>query len=193
LAVVRRVVMNGRRRILAILIVVALVPLMALAAGCRYVGSGALGLVPSAQDYAAKAGPAVTVDVFRGTPGESWPPQGKLVFWLRARDFPRIRCGGEQQCALKLQRLATSSQQAGNPPFEYRTCEELIDARAPLISWDQPGLELVGMVDHPGGVINALLLVDDTPENRAATWVLTETSLTADEPLRCGKVIVSPP
>jgi hypothetical protein len=193
LAVVRRLIMNGRRRTFAVLLVVALVPLMALAAGCRYVGSGALGLVPSAQDYAAGAGPAVTVDVFRGTPGESWPPQGKLVFWLRARDFPRIRCGGEQQCALQFFRLATSSQQAGNPPFEYRTCEELINASAPLIGFNQPGLERIGEVRHPDGVINALLVVDDTPENRAATWVLTETSLTAWEPLRCGNVTVSPP
>jgi hypothetical protein len=166
---------------------------MALAAGCRHVGSGALDPVPSVPHYSAQTGPAVTVDVFRGTPEESWPPQGKLVLWLRARGFPEINCG--VQCDyLELRRLATSSQQTGNPPEEFRACDELINASDTVIRRAQPGVEPIGRVPiGADGTINALLLIEDTPENLAATWVLTDETIGGYNAIRCGKVIVSAP
>jgi hypothetical protein len=191
--------MNGRRRTFAVLIVLALIPLAALAAGCRYVGSGALNPLPnsSIQEPAAWQGPAVTVGVFRGSTGEAWPPEGKLAFWVRASGFPQIRCG--LQCTyLELRRLARADEPNASPPMkyiQYRTCEELINqAGGPMIYWRQPGMELIGNVNiGADGTINQWLLVDDTPDNWNATWVLTDWGYAGLVPIRCGKVIVSPP
>jgi hypothetical protein len=162
---------------------VAIIPLVLLAAGCRLVGSGTLEQIPSVNAREAREGPGVSVNVYRADPGDAWPPAGKLAIWLRATDFPTINCG--VQCTyLELR----------NPPIEYRSCDELINERAPLIPQDQEGLELIGRVDIDNEhAINEVLLIDDIPENRSATWVLTDSGIGSYIPIRCGKVSITSP
>jgi hypothetical protein len=137
----------------------------------------------------------VHVDVFRRGPGDSWPPAGKIALLLRAENFPDLSCG--VQCTyLEFRRLARADEPDANPPLQYRqyrTCEELIDANGAQIYWRQPGMEFIGNVNvSADGVINQWLLVDDTPENWTATWVLTDWGLVGLTPIRCGRMTVAP-
>jgi len=181
---------NGIPRVaaFAVLAIVAL-----LAAACEQVGSGALGFVPSTLHLSARSGPVVTIDVYRPGPEDAWAPEGKLVFHLRAEGFPSINCG--VQCTyLVLRRLSTASEPTEGPPFAFRTCEELNSVGQPQIPRDQPGLQEIGNVeigdDH---AMSEVLLVDDTPENWNATWVLTDEGLGGYVPIRCGEVVVAQP
>jgi hypothetical protein len=163
------------------------------AAGCQHAGSGTLGYVPSTFHLSARTGPVVFIDVYRPEPGDAVIPEGKLAFHLRAEGFPEINCG--VQCTyLVLRRLSTASQPAEGPPAAFRTCEELSAVSQPQIPRDQPGLQEVGRVeigdDH---AIGEVLLVEDTPENWNATWVLTDEGLGGYIAIRCGKVVVTPP
>jgi hypothetical protein len=212
-AEVRRVVMSGRRRNLTVLIVAAtLVPLTALAAGCRLVGSGTLDYVPAAErpsPYvyrcpepgawycwpAATNGSTVTMRVFQPDPGDAWPPPGQLGIWLKADRIPFLYnpfiSGDLSWLALVRLPQVTDSPELQVP----RDCAGL-GATAGFVLVDGEGSNRVGrVIVNDDRTLSAWLTVPDTPENRHASWVLATDSVyllggVGGSAIRCGTVTV---
>jgi hypothetical protein len=181
--------MSERRRILTVLIVVALVPMMALAAGCRLVGSGTLDYVPAAErpsgyEYqcpepgawycwpAATNGSTVTMRVFRPDPGDGWPPPGQLGIWLKADRIPFLSnpfSAGD----LSWLALVRLPQVTDNPELQVpRDCAGLAATNG-FVLVDGEGSNRVGrVIVNDNRTLNAWLTVPDTPETRQASWVL---------------------
>ena len=193
--------------------------MLALASGCRVVGSGTLGYVPAGASRgpwsyvqpvqpAANSGSPVTVQVFRPVPGDTWPPAGTLGLWLHADNMPALAVNVgdlkrqlytdeqiyERTRTLYLIRLHGALEEA-NPEFaQYRSCDELLShpERQGTV-WVGPLLGEIAF--NPDGPLDALITIDDTPENRQTSWVLATSSWGLQgqrTAIRCGTITLTP-
>jgi hypothetical protein len=192
--------MSSLRRSATTLLV--MVALLAVASGCRVVGSGTLELLDRPANLsAARSGSPMTVEVFRPDPGDAWPPEGQLGLKLHAENIPDFHMFCEEpwmNCAGvtgRLYLLLTPPSVRGCDPPPYDVITGAPDLVSHRDSTSGTGKGLGPIVLTADRVLNAFLAIDDTPENRQATWWLTS------EPwpnggayaLRCGTITVARP
>ncbi len=176
--------MSSLRRSATTLLV--MVAMLVLASGCRLVGSGTLGYVPNPDESAATSGSVATIHAFRPNPGDAWPPPRMLALWVRADHIPQLNAGvAPGSAAVYFWRLKNDLPEYGMP----RTCEE-IPAQG-LIVLLKPAWALHIGEDR---TVNEVLLVDDTPENQDASWVIARETSNYGwfVPIRCGALPVAP-
>ena len=175
--------MSRRRCYSVAALLVTTLAVAAFAMGCRLVGSGTLDRIncdPRSGDcLPASTGSLVTVHVFRAAPGDAWPPPGRLGVSLRVEQIPS-RDGQESLPTLVLLRLID------------RNCRQL-----GLNSLFVLGENRVGAVNIASDrTLNALLVVDDTPENLQTSWVLATEAVSPSPygtPIRGGAISLDPP
>jgi len=168
---------------------------LVFASGCRLVGSGTLGYVPNPDEPAASSGSVATIHAYRADPDDAWPPPGTLALWVRADHIPpaSVGLGSPPQPALMyLTRLFGALEPVRPGLGEYRTCEDMVTAGGRALSLAHVVASL-----HVGddGIIGQVVLVDDTPENREASWVIAAATGRAWPyfgPIRCGALTVAP-
>ncbi len=197
-----------RRSATALLVMAAV---LVLASGCRFVGSGTMGYVPAGQygsflQPAANSGSPVSVQVFRPDARDTWPPPGQLGLWLHADNMPALVLWPETMPAihdLYLVRLYGPSEQANREGLQFRSCEELNsplpsgEFRNGAVSSDRSHT-LGKIYVNPDQPVDALVTIDDTPENREASWVLAVRPPQrfwqefGGYAIRCGTITVAP-
>ncbi len=187
--------MTSRRHSATALLVMAAV--LVLASGCRLVGSGTLGYVPNPDERAATSGSVATIHAYRADPDDAWPPPGTLALWVRAENIPPASVGfgignSPPPALMYLVRLFGAVEPVRPDMGEYRTCEEMVAAGGRIVS---PSHVIASLHVGDDRVISEAVLVDDTPENRDASWVITAATARAFvylSPLRCGALTVVP-
>jgi hypothetical protein len=176
--------------------------MLAFAGGCRLVGSGTLGLLDRPANFsAARSGSPMTVEVFRPDPGDAWPPQGQLGLKLHAENIPDfymfcqepwMNCAGVTG---RVYLLLTPPSVRGCDPLPYDVITGMPAVVSHRDSTSGTGKGVGPIVLTADRVLNAFLTIDDTPENRQATWWLTSEPHPngVAEALRCGTISVAPP
>jgi hypothetical protein len=184
-------------------LLVVTIAVLALASGCRLVGSGTLDYVPPAErpskyegagcpepgawycEPAATHGSPVTIRIFRAEPGDAWPPPGMLGVWLHADQIPLVDnpYGGGDPSLLILAPLSMQSPVADQR--QAQNCSELAltTGRVDLFDFRFPRVRV-----NADRTLNAWLTVADTPEYRHAWWVLAGEGLITPYSfaIRCG-------
>ena len=160
----------------------ALLLLVPLLTGCRWLGYGTLDYVSSDAHPAQTTGSVATVDVYLGDPGDAMLPPGTLALWVRADDIPYDDPDRPPGAPTYLQfaRVGWAA---------YDSCN--LNLRRPV--WPQwPYLRAELGPDHS---LSAVVLVDDTLENRQGSWALYSSDFfgpLVGFALRCGNVVVPP-
>ena len=191
-----------------------LTAMLALASGCHSVGSGTLGYVTNVQvdpiihlpaQPAAISGSAVTVEVFRHDPGDTWPPPGQLGLWLHADSIPVFQAplpaDDPWLRTVTLVRLLGPSEKVTGAMPEFRNCDE-IKGTGEIWTFGHefgrfglsPDPAKAGTF-APDRTLSALVTIDDTAENWQASWVLaTEGTglLHTSYAIRCGTITLTP-
>jgi hypothetical protein len=175
-----------------------MVAILALATGARCVGSGRLELLHESGEPAATSGSAVTVEVFRPNPGDAWPAPGQLGLRLHAENIPAFAPNadpvpGPRPNTMWLIRLYGPAEELPALPWSYRSCDEIKGDG--IVSTGIKGAHTITLT--PARVLDALITIDDTPENWRASWVLTTMDNFANfagaYAVRCGTITVPPP
>ncbi len=144
---------------------------------------------------AATSGSVATVALFSAEPGDAWPPPGKLGISVEAERIPFIVqplfTPYEGLWNLVLVRLPAPTGRSEGTVI--RNCAEL-ESTGGLV--DVQGSHRMGtMKVGDDRTLSALLTVDDTPENRQASWVLASESFgwgTQGYAVRCGTTTLTP-
>lgn len=193
--------MLSTRTVIAITVMATV---LAFASGCRLVGSGTLGYVPTSQygDFrqpAATSGSPVSVQIFSRDPDDTWPPPDALGVRIQAEDIPAIvnyTREPEWAHSLLLVRLFSPSEQADpQNTGVFRSCDELNNRPGALVDiWTRRHAygPIFVNADEP---VDALLTIDDTPENREGSWALTTGEVgwySGGTAIRCGTITVMP-
>ncbi len=180
-----------------------MVAMLALASGCRLIGTGTLGYAPGGRygvcaQPAATSGSPVTMRVFGRDPGDTWPPPDTLGVWLHADNFPAlVNCGEPSwpHTLLLVRLFAPSEQFDPQNTNAFRSCDELnsrLDSGTGAYVDAGTRYHRYGPISvNPDEPMDALLTIDDIPENREASWVLATKDFGDQllaKPLRCGTV-----
>jgi hypothetical protein len=174
--------MASARTVIAVIFMAATV---ALASGCRVVGSGTLGYVPASEgvEPSSVLGSPAEVRVFRHEAGHAWPPPGKLGIVVTADDIPY---DGPSPLLL----IGMTDPSLYGAPRVHR-CDEL-STTGGVFMWGVPSIYEEVHV-NPDHSVRALFAVADAPDWPGPTgdWVLAAVGRVPDAEVyavavRCG-------